>query len=180
MSTLVRVGNADDDQRVDFPAMLKSQIMILRKELGEHAPAGTAPHSPIAQSQSQAEKGPDEQVSPVQQPSTASQEEQRSRHPVQLALPIVVPAADIPDNSYSVPMVQAVRKSGIGTGRYTLPRVTSKASGTGSTVHPSTLHPQGRVLPAPPSAYPQVMPGSLPSTGGADITQGAPARTTTR
>lgn len=38
VSTLVRITNAaDGDERVEFPVVMKSQIMTLRKELGEQS-----------------------------------------------------------------------------------------------------------------------------------------------
>lgn len=87
VSTLVRITNAaDDDERVEFPVVMKSQIMTLHKELGE-------------------------QQSTTSQEGTSSQ---GPRGPVQLPLP--------------------------------------------TDVFPT------EILHAPPSAYPYVMPGSLPST----------------
>ena len=130
MSALVRItSNAGLDEQVEFPVVLKSQIMTLRKELGEQTPA------------------------PIEK-DTFSQESGGSK---ELPLPMDVSPAD---------------RSGS--------RVTGKVSGTGSTVHSSTPHLQGGVLHAPPSAYPQVMPGSLPTTRPARRVGPGPSNGSTR
>jgi hypothetical protein len=47
VSTLVRTTTTVDGVRVEFPVVLKSQIMTLRKELGEQTPAPIDRHSPV-------------------------------------------------------------------------------------------------------------------------------------
>ena len=151
MSTLVRItSGADVDERVEFPFVLKSQIMALCKELGEETSARIVPHSPVAH--------PEKGLRPNQQ-STTSQKDtfsQSSRGPTQLASPIDVSPTEISDDSLLLPRAQAFHKR---SADHSGSRATGKVHRTGST---SMSHQQGSVLHAPPSAYPQVMPGSLP------------------
>jgi hypothetical protein len=154
VSALVRItSNANLDEQLKFRDVLKSQIETLRKELGEQTPARIVPHPPIARP----EKGLlDERVSRVKQQLTTSQ---RSRGLVQLPLPMDVSPAEISDDSSALPTVQTGKRPADPSGS----RVTRKVYRIGSAVHSSTPHARG-VLQAPPSAYPQVMPGSLSST----------------
>ncbi|KAF8138498.1 hypothetical protein EV363DRAFT_1314075 [Boletus edulis] len=160
MSTLVRITNADDDERVEFSVMLKSQIMTLRKELGEQTLTAFGSHPCITQP----EKELDGRVSHEKQRSTTSQEDtssQRSRGPTQPSLkPMYVSPPGTWEEPFLSPMAQAVRKRPTDGSKS---RAIERISGPGSTVHSSTPFLQGCVLHAPPSAYPQVMPGSLPS-----------------
>jgi len=178
VSTLVRITNADDDERVEFSVMLKSQIMTLRKELGDQTVTAFGPHLCIAQ----LEKELDRRDSHEKQRSTISQEDtssQRSRGPTQSSfMPMSVSPLGTREEPFSLPMAQAVRKRPTDSSKS---RTIERISGTGSTVHSSTPFPQGCVLHAPPSAYPQVMPGSLPSTRlvqerSITARRGAPAR----
>jgi len=178
VSTLVRITNADDDERVEFSVMLKSQIMTLRKELGDQTVTAFGPHLCIAQ----LEKELDRRDSHEKQRSTISQEDtssQRSRGPTQSSfMPINVSPLGTREEPFSLPMAQAVRKRPTDSSKS---RTIERISGTGSTVHSSTPFPQGCVLHAPPSAYPQVMPGSLPSARfvqerSITARRGAPAR----
>ncbi|KAF8450498.1 P-loop containing nucleoside triphosphate hydrolase protein [Boletus edulis BED1] len=179
MSTLVRITNADDDERVEFSVMLKSQIMTLRKELGEQTLTAFGSHPCITQP----EKELDGRVSHEKQRSTTSQEDmssQRSRGPTQPSLkPMYVSPPGTWEEPFLSPMAQAVRKRPTDGSKS---RAIERISGPGSTVHSSTPFLQGCVLHAPPSAYPQVMPGSLPSMrpvqerSSIAARRGAPAR----
>ncbi|KAF8557041.1 P-loop containing nucleoside triphosphate hydrolase protein [Imleria badia] len=130
MSTLVRITNASDDELVEFPVVLKSQITILRKELGE-----------------------DEQVSHVKQQSQEDAFSQSSLLPMQLPLPTDISPVDISTESMMLHMAEGV---------YKRPDNRSKSRAIGN-VSGRTPFVSGSILHAPPSAYPHVMPGSLPS-----------------
>ncbi|KAN0097427.1 P-loop containing nucleoside triphosphate hydrolase protein [Tylopilus felleus] len=162
VSTLVRITDADDDEWVEFPVMLKSQIMTLRKELGEQTPAHTVP---LARSEKGGAFG-------VKQDPTTSQEDtfsQRSRGAMQLPLPTDISSTDILPDSATLPMGQVACKR---TANRSKSRVTGKVPETGSsTAQSSTPLLHGCILHAPPSAYPQVMPGSLPSTTRSEPSQ---------
>ena len=138
--------------------MLKSQIMSLRKELGKQTPVRIVPHRPIPWPRP--EKVSDERTSLVEKLVTASQKDklpQGSRGPRQLPLP-----ADVSDDfnlfSQSARIIHQLPANSPG------PRATEKLFGPLRTPPAGRSFPQGCVLHAPPSAYPQVMPGSLPST----------------
>ena len=161
MSALVRItSNADLDEQMKFRVVLKSQIETLRKELGEQTPARFVPHPPIAQP----EKGSlNERISHIAQQMTTLVKDaslQISRGRVQPPSPMDVSSAETLDDSpsESLPKVRTVCKRPADPSGS---RVTRKVSRTGS-IRSSIPHARG-VLHAPPSAYPQVMPGSLPS-----------------
>ncbi|KAG8218670.1 P-loop containing nucleoside triphosphate hydrolase protein [Butyriboletus roseoflavus] len=158
VSTLVRITDTDTDGRVEFSVMLKSQIMALRKELGKQTPVRIVSHRPIPRAQP--EKELDERISLIKQLqlSTTSQKDkfsQGSRGPRQLPLP-----ADASDDFNLLSQTARInRQPPVNSPG---PR-TDKFYGTLRTPHSGKPFPQGCVLHAPPSAYPQVMPGSLPS-----------------
>lgn len=121
--------------------------MTLRKELGEQTSARVDPHSPTAQP----EKALDERVSHVTQQSTTSQEDTFSRRSLGPMFPTDISPADIWNDAVSWHT----------TGQRPANRSKARAAGKASGSAPFL---QGCVLHAPSSAYPQVMPGSLPST----------------
>lgn len=133
--------------------------MTLRKELGDQTPARTVPYLPIPIPHQEQESG--EQTSPVKRLLQEDKLSQGSRGPGQL-LPIDVPPTEfgISNDSFLSPRTQF---------SYNLPANISrshpsgKVSETEITTRSGRPLPQGCVLHAPPSAYPQVMPGSLPS-----------------
>lgn len=129
--------------------------MTLRRGLGKQTPARIVPHPTV-----QPEKALDERISLVKQQSTTSQKDEFtrvSRGPRQLPLP-----TDVSDDSPLLSQIAQIVRQLPADSRG--PRATGKFPGVVRTPPSGRHFPQGCVLHAPPSVYPQVMPGSLPST----------------
>lgn len=149
MATLVRITNADGDEQMAFPVMLKSQIVALREELGKHTSASAVPHSiPNALS----EKALGERNSHGKQASRENELTQIARGTGQLPLP-----TDASSTAFATPDEPIVPPTRM-TPLWKEPRARD---------HVFTPRPNNSLSlqHAPPSAYPQVMPGSLPALG---------------
>ncbi|KAG9317491.1 P-loop containing nucleoside triphosphate hydrolase protein [Chiua virens] len=165
VSTLVRITN--DEDGLEFSVVLKSQITALRKELGKQTPTPVVPYplTPLAR----LKKMSDESVQFAKEQSTASwqgdKSTERSRRPRQLPLPgDACPIKhDVSEHRFS--MLPTPPK---GFCSYSGPEHAS-LSGTGDKDVFGRRFNRGCVLPAPFSAYPQVMPGTLPPTGADSV-----------
>ncbi|KIJ70138.1 hypothetical protein HYDPIDRAFT_104807 [Hydnomerulius pinastri MD-312] len=171
VSTLVLITNASDDEEVDFGAMLKNQIVTLRKELGKQTPTRAPAEAKVQRDSVPNDKGfmrASSLRSAAYMSADPMEDIFKARHKSSRQLPL--PRDVSPEFEGNSPWFSDLGGCQAGVSASRSSDVLRRAGRVYTMASPPRASAHAGILPAPPSAYPHIsMPGSLPSQESAGV-----------